>query len=113
MKTLTVTQAEKQHNVNHLHDAFIAAEVTPLLVTSIPTESYFTFDDAVPNASIQQVVTNYVFAPAVVLADIRVLANNFRSAVTDAATLPQMKAALTTELMLLMRELARDKVRDL
>lgn len=113
MKTHTLTQAEKQHNVNVLHDAFNVAGIAPLGVESIETESRFAFDDSVADAAIQQVITSYVFVASSPSPNIRDLAQSFRNAVTSATTVPQLKNALNQELMLLIRQLAQRDVRDL
>lgn len=113
MKVKTITQASKQHNVNALHDDYIAADLVPSQAESTSTESRFTFNDAVSDAAIQQVITNYVFVPPPASVNIRQLAQNFRDAVDAATTMPQLKAALKQELMTLLRQMAQREVKDL
>jgi hypothetical protein len=104
MKKVTLTQETKQHNVNRLHDLFIASGLAPKLVESIPTESYFSFDDAVTDQSIQNVITAYVYAAPVIPPDIKILWQNWKTAKAAATTLPQMKAALDNHLDTLLKE---------
>lgn len=113
MKTTTLTQAQKQHDVNRLHDAFIAASIVPVHVEGDGGQSRFTFEDSVSDAAIQNVITSYVYVAPLPPADLRQLAQNFRNAVTAASTVPQLKSALNGELMLLIREIARRDVKDL
>lgn len=60
----TLTQLTKQHNTNRLHEAFLAAELTPSLVESDESESRFTFPDDTDEGDIEDVVGAYTFAPA-------------------------------------------------
>jgi hypothetical protein len=113
VKVKTLEQSVKQHNVNALHDAFIAAGLVPVRAESSATESRFVFDDSVANSAIQQVIDAYTFAVPQPLADLRQLAQNFRTAVQNATTVLQLKSALNQELMLLLRELAISRVKDL
>lgn len=61
---ITLTQLEKQHDPNKLHDALIAAELEPILVESNDTETRFTFDDSVDEGDVQDVIDGYAFTPA-------------------------------------------------
>jgi hypothetical protein len=100
MKTFTLTQSTKQHNLNKLHDAFIAATLSPLTAQGDPGTgtSTFTFDDAVTDQSIQNVVTAYVFAAPVVPPDIKVLWQAWLNAASAATTIGQMKTAMANQL---------------
>lgn len=113
MKTTTLTQAQKQHDVNRLHDAFVAASVIPVRVESIATESYFRFDDAVSDTAIQQVITNYAYVAPSPPANIKQLAQNYKNAVNAATNVAQLKSALTVELVALLKEMAKRDVADL
>lgn len=113
MKRITLTQAQKQHDVNRLHDAFNSADLYPMPVESDALASYFTFEDAVSDVSIQAVITNYVYVPPPPPANLRQMAQNFRDAVNAAGTVGALKSALNSELMLLLREIARREVNDL
>lgn len=71
----TLTQVEKEHDTNRLHDAFIAAELVPSLVESDEGESRFTFADGTDEGDIQDVIDAYTFTePAEVLSPLAALA---------------------------------------
>ena len=113
MKTRILTQAQKTHSTNALHDAFVAAGLTPILVESSNTESRFTFADEVTDTSIDAVVGSYAFSAPAVPSDVRQLWTNYKNAVNNATTIPQLKAVLTDDLGALLKELLRPRVRDL
>jgi hypothetical protein len=69
--TITLTQLEKEHNVNKVHDALIAAGLVPTHVESDEEESRFTFDDSVDPGDVQDVFDAYVFVEPVPV-DVRV-----------------------------------------
>lgn len=60
---ITLTQLEKEHDTNKLHDAFIAATLVPTHVESDASESRFTFTDGTDEGDIQDVIDAYTFAP--------------------------------------------------
>lgn len=113
MKTRTITQAQKPHNPNALHDALIASGAIPLRVESSDTESRFVFDDAISDDSVNAVIAAYAFTPKAPPVDVKVAAQNFRNAINSAATVPQLKNALTNELGILLKEILRAQVADL
>lgn len=113
MKTFTLLQSTKQHDVNRLHDAFVAAGIIPQLVESTPTETRASFDDAVTTPSIQAVVNAYVFVAPAAVTDWVQLGQNYRAAVTAATTLAQSKAVLNNELWEILKALAKREIRDL
>lgn len=113
MKTFTLLQSTKQHNVNQLHDAFIAAGITPLNLESDATESRASFDDAVTTPSIQAVVNAYVYVAPVIPPSLVQLGQNYRAAVTAATTLAQCKAVLNGELWEIIKAFAKRDVKDL
>lgn len=113
MKTTILTQAQKQHHVNRLHDAFIAAGVIPERVESNGTSSTFMFQDSVADASIQTVITNYVYVAPTPPANIKQLAQNYKNAVNAATNVAQLKSALTVELVALLKEMAKRETADL
>lgn len=107
MKIITLTQASKPHNPNRLHDALIAANITPLMVESNADASQFTFDDAVNDGAIQAVITAYVLAAPTVPADIKNLWTTYRDHLEAASTVGQVKTVLTNDLGALLREILR------
>lgn len=113
MKIRTLTQTEKQHNVNALHDAFIAAEIVPLHAEASNGESRFTFDDSVSDTAINNVITAYVYAAPPIPADIKALGVAYRAAVTNATTLAQCKSVLNGELWVILKEIAKRLNQDL
>lgn len=113
MKTFTLTQAAKQHDTNRLHDAFIAASLTPLYAESTATQSRFDFADAVTDPSINAVVSAYVFAAPAIPPGWVQLGQNYRNAVTNATTLAQCKAVLNGELWEIIKALAKSQINNL
>lgn len=109
MKTFILTQAQKEHDVNKLHDAFIAAALIPNSVESTGTGSRFEFLDLVTDQSIQSVVTAYVFSPPPSPVDIRQSWQNYKSAINSATNVAQIKSALTTELGVLLKEVLKTR----
>lgn len=110
MKIRTLTQVEKPHDINQLHDAFVAAGIPPLKVEGNDTESRFAFQDAVTDGAIQAVITAYTIAAPPALVDIKAAWQAYETAVNNATTVPQIKAALTDRLGVLLKELL--KVRE-
>lgn len=106
MKTFKILQTTKQHNVNHLHNAFVAAGITPLSVQSSGTESIATFDDEVSDTAIQAVITNYVFVAPPAPADLVAMAQAYRTKVTAITNLADAKALLNGELYQILKYLA-------
>jgi hypothetical protein len=113
MKIRVLTQAEKPHDTNRLHDAFITASIPPLQVESTETESRFSFDEAVSDASITAVITAYALTAPAAAVDVKVAWTNYKNAVNNATTVPQIKSALTLELGVLLKELLRSRAGDL
>lgn len=113
MKLRTITQSQKPHNVNQLHDAFIAAGLIPRLVESTETESRLAFDDVVADSAIDSVVSVYALVAAPALVDVRVAWQNYKNALQNATTVAQIKSALTNELGTLLKELLRAQVGNL
>ena len=109
MKTRILTQSEKQHGVNRLHDAFIAAGFIPTYVESIPSESRFSFNDSVADASIEGVIASYTYAAPPAPVNIRTAWTNYKTAVNNATTVAQIKSALTNELGVLLKELLKTR----
>lgn len=110
MKTTTITQGQKDHDPNALHDAFVAAGLIPLLAENTVNESRYTFDDAVSDQAINTVVASYTFTPKPPPVDIKTTAQNFRAAVNGATTLPQLKQVLINELDALLKELSHGRL---
>lgn len=113
MKTKILTQAEKAHNTNRLHDAFIAALIPPIRVESTETESRFAFDDSVGDTAIQTVITSYSFSPPTAPLDIKAKWLEYKTNVSNATTIPQLKAAITNDLGALLKDLFKSQVGDL
>lgn len=113
MKIKVLTQAEKQHNTNRLHDAFITALIPPIRVEGTETESRFAFDDAVTDQAIQAVITAYTFAAPSVPIDIKVAWQDYKASINNATTIPQIKTALTDKLGTLLKEILRPHAGDL
>jgi hypothetical protein len=113
MKTRLLTQAEKAHNTNRLHDAFIAALIPPLHVESTDTESRFAFSDEVTDAAIQEVINSYSLVSPASPVDIRAKWLEYKANVNSATTVPQLKAAITNDLGALLKELFKSQVGDL
>lgn len=109
MKTFTLTQSTKQHNPNRLHDAFIAAQVVPVLVESTADSSIFTFADQESDAAIQAVITSYTLVAPPAPINIRTAWQAYDAAVNSATTVPQLKAAMTDRLGVLLKELLKTR----
>src|SRR5678815_5076207 len=107
MKTKVLTQAQKQHDANKLHDAFITADIAPVFVESTALESRFSFEDAVSDGAITNVITAYVYAAPSAPVDVKLAWQAYKTALNNASTLPQLKSALTTELGVLLKELLK------
>jgi hypothetical protein len=95
--------------VNRLHDAFVAAGVTPAQVESTALESRFTFQDAVTDLSITNVITAYSYSAPSAPVDVRVAWNSYKTAVNNASTVAQIKSALTSELGIVLKELLKSR----
>lgn len=107
MKIIILTQAQKKHNVNALHDAFIAAEVIPLRVEGTTVESRFMFDDAASDSAIQAVVDAYAFTNPPVPVDLRAAWQAYKDAVQ---ALPAGQAKTTfVALGVLLKELFKTR----
>lgn len=113
MKTRILTQAQKAHNTNQLHDAFVVAGLIPIHVESDSSESRFTLEDAVADAAIDNVITTYVFSAPAAPIDIRQKWIAYNAAVNNATSIAQLKSALTDDLRPLLKELFRSRVADL
>lgn len=113
MKTFVLAQSLKAHDVNKLHDAFLAATLIPLQVESTETESRFTFADEVTDAAIAGVVSAYTFAVPAVPVDLRQAWLNYKNALNNAGTVAQVKTTLTDELGVLLKEVLKMRVGDL
>jgi hypothetical protein len=113
MKIKVVTQAQKQHDTNRLHDAFIAANLIPLFVESIETESRFSFNDAVSDSAINSVISTYVFSAPTASVDVKAAWTAYKTALNNASTVPQLKSALTNELGVLLKEILKTQASGL
>ncbi len=60
---VTLTQEDKEHNPNRVHDALIAANLAPTQVESDDEETRFTFDDSVDEGDVQDVIDAYAYSP--------------------------------------------------
>lgn len=109
MKTITLTQAQKQHDTNQLHDAFIAAHLVPQKVESTATESSFAFADDVSDTAIKAVIDNYALLQPAATGDISAAWQTYKTAVNNATTVAQLKSVLTTELGVLLTEILRPR----
>lgn len=105
MKTVTLTQATKQHIANRLHDQFVAAGLVPTLVESDATESRFTFQDAAGDAAIQTVITNYVYVAPAIPGDLVAMGTAYKNAV-NALPNSATKTILNNELWVILKHLA-------
>lgn len=97
----TIRQADKQHNPNRLHDALIAAGLNPV-VESTPEETYITIPDD-KDAEAQAVIDGYTFQASPPSPNVKQLAVTFRDSVNAATNLAQIKTALSTDLMKLLK----------
>lgn len=105
MKERQILQATKAHNVNQLHDQFIAAGIVPTAVDSSATASRFEFEDAASDAAIDAVITNHT-AQSTAPPNLLALWSTYKAAVQAATTVAQLKAALVNDLGPLMKAIA-------
>lgn len=94
MRTITITQAEKAHHPNQLHDQLIAAGIAPLSVENTDTETRITVANAVTDESIQAVVDAHVKLGPEVPFDWKVNWQSADAAIANASTLPALKSAV-------------------
>jgi hypothetical protein len=106
---ITLTQAQKQHDLNALHDAFVAAQIAPQWaeMSTDGLTSTFAFLDSVNNTTIQTVISSYSFVARQAPAQLRDLWQAYKSAVANASTVAQLKNAMTNELGAVLKELGR------
>lgn len=105
-------KAPASHDLAQLHDELKAAGLIVLGVPLTYDKDDPTFIIVPEKEGVTQAAVSAVFAAHSPTArpappNLRQLADNFRSAVTAATTVNQIKAALNKELMLLLREVAR------
>lgn len=122
MKELTFT---KQHNLSRLHDELLSIPaLRPVVGTSGRNEAVIRVEgkddvitlsvpDDADEGQIGAVVSAHVYVLPPPPPDFRALAQSFRTAVNNASTVAMLKAALSQELMLLLRAMAQNEVKDL
>jgi hypothetical protein len=103
----TLTQAEKAHDTNQLHEAFITAGISPTYAGATATGSEFEFAEGVTAPAVEAVITAYALAPKPPPPSLLTLWNNYRTAVNNATTVAQLKAALVNDLGPLLKAIAK------
>lgn len=112
MKTITITQAQKPHHPNRMHDELIAAGVTPITLESTDRETRITVDDQVAGTAVQTVIDAHVKPEPETPFDWRAHWQGVSAAVGNAATLPQLKSAVV-DLSDIVKEIVRERAGQL
>lgn len=109
MRTITITQAQKEHHPNRLHDQLIDAGIVPLSVENTETETRITVADAVTDGSIQAVVDAHVKPEPEVPFDWKANWQSADAAIANANTLPALKTAVA-DLAEIVKRIVNERV---
>lgn len=104
----TLLQTEKRHDIDRLVDAFVAAQIPPLIAKVTPEgDSRFRFAEGVTLAQVQAAVSGYTYSAPAAPPDLRALFQAYRASVNATNAPAALKAALVEDLGRILKALAK------